>query len=219
MRIFVLTDIHGKNELFRKALKEIALKKTDKLILLGDLIDRGEDSKGILDTIFLLLEHGFNITCLMGNHEQLFLDAFLNVNNFNLWVLNGGDKTLSSFLTSSIEKIPTKYIELIKSFKYYYEFEQYILVHAALNMKIDNPFSDIKTLVWEREPLKFLDSEWLNDRKLVHGHNPMSQDEILFSLNNNESIISIDNGVYMKKKGFGTMCVLELKSFKIKFIV
>ena len=104
MRIFVITDLHGKNELFRKSLKEIGLKKTDKLILLGDIIDRGEDSKGLLDTIILLKEHSFDVTCLMGNHEQMLLDAHLNVNNLNLWLLNGGDKTLSSFLTSSSRK-------------------------------------------------------------------------------------------------------------------
>lgn len=219
MRLFAITDIHGKNELFRKALKVIGLKKTDKLILLGDLIDRGEDSKGILDTIFLLIESGFDIICLKGNHEQMFLDAFMNKNNLNLWVLNGGDKTLSSFLTSSIDKIPQKYIELIKSFRYYYEIEEYILVHAALNMKIDNPYSDNRTIVWERDPLKYFNCDWLNDRKLIHGHNPISQEDILFSIHKNKSIINIDNGVYIKKAGFGSMSVLELKSKKIKFII
>ena len=160
MRVFVLTDIHGENELFRKALKEIGLKKTDKLILLGDLIDRGNNSKGVLDTIILLLDNGFDVTCLIGNHEQMFLDAFEDLNKLNLWLMNGGDKTLSSFLTSSIEKIPPKYIKLLKSFKYYHEYELYILVHAAVNMKIENPFSDLKTLVWERNPLEYLDKNW-----------------------------------------------------------
>lgn len=218
MRIFVITDLHGKNELFRKSLKEIGLKKTDKLILLGDIIDRGEDSKGLLDTIILLKEHSFDVTCLMGNHEQMLLDAHLNVNNLNLWLLNGGDKTLSSFLTSSLDKIPKKYIDFIKSFKYYYEFEQFIFVHAALNMLIDNPFSDIKTILWERNPLDFLDMNWLGDRKLIHGHNPIEKEKIQDSITNNESIISIDNGVYMNKNNHGAMCILELKELKLKFV-
>jgi serine/threonine protein phosphatase 1 len=218
MRIFVITDIHGKNELFRKSLKEIGLKKTDKLILLGDIIDRGEDSKGILDTIILLKEHKFDIICLMGNHEQMLLDAHLSVNNLNLWLLNGGDKTLSSFLTSSLDKIPKKYIDLIKSFKYYYEYERFIFVHAALNMKIDNPFSDIKTILWERNPLNFLDKDWLGDRKLIHGHNPIEKEKIEYSITNKESIISIDNGVYMNKHNHGNMCILELEGLKLKFV-
>ena len=101
MRTFVISDIHGNNELFRKSLKLVAFKKSDKLILLGDLIDRGIDSKGVLDTTLLLLETGLDVECLMGNHEKMLLDAFLNTNNLNQWLLNGGDKTLSSFLTSS----------------------------------------------------------------------------------------------------------------------
>jgi len=218
MRAFVLTDIHGKNDLFRKALKIIGLKKTDKLFILGDVIDRGEDSKGLLDTILLLLDSGFDINCLIGNHEKLFLDAFLDYNKLNLWLINGGNKTLSSFLTSSIEKIPQKYVNLIKSFKYHIEYEQYILVHAALNMKIEKPFSDIQTLIWEREPFKFLDESWLGDRKLIHGHNPTNQSEIQNSIHNNSPIISVDNGVYMNKEGFGNLCIMELNSMQIKFI-
>jgi len=218
MRVFVLTDIHGENELFRKALKEIGLKKTDKLILLGDLIDRGNNSKGVLDTIILLLDNGFDVTCLIGNHEQMFLDAFEDLNKLNLWLMNGGDKTLSSFLTSSIEKIPPKYIKLLKSFKYYHEYELYILVHAAVNMKIENPFSDLKTLVWERNPLEYLDKNWLKNRRLIHGHNPTIQSKIKEAIINGSSVISIDNGVYMDKEGYGSMCVFELTNKDLKFI-
>ncbi len=218
MRAFVLTDIHGKNELFRKALKLIGLKKTDKLFILGDVIDRGEDSKGLLDTILLLKESGFDINCLIGNHEKMFLDAFLDYNNLNLWLMNGGSKTLSSFLTSSIEKIPQKYVDLIRSFRYHIEYEQFILVHAALNMKIENPYSDMKTLLWERDPFKFLDAKWLDGRKIIHGHNPKKQSDIQDSILDNSPIISVDNGVYMNKEGFGSLCVMELNSLKTKFI-
>lgn len=218
MRVFVATDIHGENEHFRKALKQIGLKKTDKLFLLGDLIDRGIDSKGVLDTIFLLLDSGFDITCLIGNHEQMLLDAFEDVNKLNLWLINGGDQTLSSFLTSSIEKIPLKYIKLLKSFKYYHEFEQFILVHAALNMNIDNPYSDLKTLVWERKPFDFLNKKWLGERTIVHGHNPTTQSSIENSLRVNSPILSIDNGVYMDKEGYGSMCFFELLNKELKFI-
>lgn len=217
-RVFAITDIHGRNDLFRKALKYITLKKTDKLILLGDIIDRGEDSKGVLDTIFLLLDNGFDVTCLIGNHEKMLLDALVNLDKFNLWMFNGGDKTLSSFLTSSIEKIPTKYIALIKSFKYYCTYRNYILVHASLNMKIENPFSDVETIIWDRNPYEYMNKDWMENRILIHGHNPISQNEILDSIEMETPIINIDNGVYIKKDGFGSMCVMELNQKKITFI-
>lgn len=217
MRTFIISDIHGNNELFRKSLKQIGYKKTDKLIILGDLIDRGSDSKGVLDSVFLLLESGFNVECLIGNHEKMFLDALLSTNNLNLWLLNGGDKTLSSFFTSSIEKIPLKYYELLNSFKYFSEMENYIFVHAALNMKIENPYSDIHTILWERDPLKYINMEWLGKRKLIHGHNPKNQESIIKSIENDEKIICIDNGTYLNKMNFGALCVLELENLKTFF--
>jgi serine/threonine protein phosphatase 1 len=218
MRTFAISDIHGNNELFRKALKAIGLKKVDKLIILGDLIDRGPDSKGVLDTIILLLENGFNLDCLIGNHEQMFLDAKLNTNNLNQWLINGGDKTLSSFLTGSIEKIPSKYYNLINGFKYFFEHENCIFVHAALNMKIEDPFSDIDTILWERNPIEYVDEIWLGHRKLIHGHNPQSQKEILRAIENNEKVICIDNGAYMSKSGYGSVCVMQLETLNVRFL-
>lgn len=218
MRTFVLTDIHGNNQLFRKSLKSVGLKKNDNLIILGDFIDRGNDSKGVLDTIFLLKEHGFNVKCLRGNHEEMFINAFRNINNLNKWLINGGDKTLSSFLTSSIDKIPKKYFDLIHSFELYYEYDNFIFVHAALNMKIENPFSDAETILWERKPAEYLDNVWLGKKKLIHGHNPTSKAFITNSVNSNENLICIDNGTYINRPDYGSMCVLELNNFAVKFI-
>jgi serine/threonine protein phosphatase 1 len=165
-----------------------------------------------------LLESGLNVECLIGNHERLFLDASLNINNLNQWLLNGGDKTLASFLTSSIEKIPKKYFDLIKSFKYYKEESDYILVHAAINMKIENPFSDIQTLIWERDPIKYFDETWLGNRKIIHGHSPKSQKNIIKSISDNEKIICIDNGTFLKKEEYGSLCILQLENLNPIFI-
>lgn len=218
MRTFVISDIHGNNIAFRKALKHVKFKKTDRLIILGDFIDRGEDSKGVLDTILLLKEHNFNLICLKGNHEEMLLDSFENINNLNSWLKNGGEKTLLSFLTSSIDKIPAKYIDLIKSFVNYYEVDNYIFVHASLNMKIENPYSDIETILWEREPYKYYDENWIKDRILIHGHNPTPKDVITNSIESNSKIICIDNGSFLKKEEYGTICILELENYKYNFI-
>lgn len=218
MRTFVLSDIHGNNKLFRKALKKVRLKKEDRLIIIGDFIDRGFDSKGVLDTLLLLRQHGFEIICLLGNHEQLFLNALKDENEYNKWILNGGDKTLSSFLTSSIEKIPTKYIELIKGFDLYFESEKFVFAHAGINMKIENPFSDIKTLLWERKPEKYFDELWLGDRIFIHGHSPTNQIEIQTSIQEKKKIICIDNGTFLNKEHYGSQCILQLENFKVNFI-
>jgi serine/threonine protein phosphatase 1 len=218
MRVFVLTDIHGNDELFRKALKKVKLKKSDKLFILGDIIDRGKDSKGVLDTIFLLLENGFDIKIIKGNHEQMFLDSFKDSNIFNQWMLNGGDKTLLSFLTNSIEKVPQKYIDFIDSFENYIIYENFILVHAALNMNIENPFSDLYTMLWERNPENFLNIDWLKNRIIIHGHTPKPIGEIKDLIQKKSPLVCIDNGTYLNREGYGKLVIVELTNFKIDLV-
>jgi serine/threonine protein phosphatase 1 len=217
MRTFVISDIHGNNELFRRSLKAIGLKKSDRLILLGDLIDRGQDSKGVLDTIFLLRDNGFNVECLFGNHEQMLLDATLSSPMFSQWIVNGGDKTLSSFLTRSLDKIPLRYFDLIRTFKYYIQEDDFIFVHAALNMKIDDPYSDIQTLLWERDAYKFYDISWIGNRTLIHGHDPQTKEDIISAINGPNKIICIDNGTFLKRPEYGSLCVLQIENLHVKF--
>lgn len=218
MRVFVVSDIHGNDELFRRSLKKVRLKKSDKLFILGDIIDRGKDSKAVLDTILLLIDSGFDVECIKGNHEQMFLDSFTDNNIFNKWMLNGGDRTLMSFLTNSIHKIPNKYVSFIKSFKNYIQYDNFILVHAALNMNINNPFLDIETMLWERKPEDFLNKEWLRQRKVIHGHTPKSKEYIINSINDNYPIICIDNGSFLNRDNYGSLAIMDLTNLNIEFI-
>lgn len=219
MSTYIISDIHGCNKTFRKALKNIALKKTDKLILLGDLIDRGNDSKGVIDTILLLIDHGFDVLCIKGNHEQMLIDAIHDTYEKVQWIRNGGKQTLSSFLTSDISGIPKDYIDFISSFKDYFLIDDYILVHAGLNMNLDNPFEDKHSLFWLRDWKPLYNKVWLGDRKVIHGHNPLKDFEIKEQLNSEyPHVWGIDGGVHLRKEdGYGKLCVFELESKKIFF--
>lgn len=217
MRTFVISDIHGNNAAFKKALKEINLTKNDRLIVLGDLIDRGDDSKGVLDTIFSLIESGIDITCLMGNHERMMLDAGFSSKTLNQWLANGGTKTLLSFQANSINDIPAKYFELIRSFLYFLETENFVYVHAAVNMKIANPSLDVYTLLWERNPFRFFNEKWLGKRKVIYGHTPHARMEIIHTTNNNEQFICIDNGSFAQIPGYGSICVLQQEPLEVYF--
>ena len=95
--------------------------------------------------------------------------------------------------------------------------DNFILVHAGLNIKIQDPFSDIQTILWERKPKELLNEEWLGSRIIIHGHTPQKKTEIISQLN--DKIIGIDNGNYLSKsKGYGSLSILELNSLEIKFI-
>jgi len=218
MSTFVMTDIHGKKALFLKALQAIDLQPSEELIILGDIIDRGEDSKGVLDALIHLKAQGRKITCLFGNHEQMLLDAFLSEQHLKLWLHNGGHATLSSFQAASIGEIPPMYIDFIKGFRYYLEHDHYLFVHAALNMKIEDPFQDLHTIIWERKPENLLNRDWLGNRKLVHGHTPLDRSTIKTDHQNDAPLFNMDNGVYLKTEDYGALCILELESKGLSFV-
>ncbi|HLF63763.1 MAG TPA: metallophosphoesterase, partial [Saprospiraceae bacterium] len=94
-RVFAVGDIHGCHQTFRKLLlDEIRIKKSDRIYCLGDYVDRGPDSKGVVDFILELRRSGYHIHTLRGNHEQLMMTSIESTENFELWELNGGSATL-----------------------------------------------------------------------------------------------------------------------------
>lgn len=217
MSRLAISDIHGYNSTFERLLKRIDFQKTDELILLGDYIDRGPDSKGVLDTILDLQDQSYKITCLMGNHEQMLLQTLENPSYKLNWYRNGGDSTMESFSTSSIDQIPEKYIDFISSLKFYYELEDYIFVHAGVNMLADNPLDDQLSLLWLRDWEQKYSKKWLGKRKVIHGHTPTLRNNIIKQAEYNENVVCIDNGCFVERPGYGSLCALDIDCFKFSF--
>ena len=92
-------------------LHQISFSKKDELYLLGDYIDRGPDSKGVIDYIWELQDLGYKIHCLRGNHEQMMLEALYDEENLRFWKHHGGKATLKSFNTKDIFNIPKAYFQ------------------------------------------------------------------------------------------------------------
>ena len=215
MRAFAISDIHGHLEHFDQLLTLIELSKSDKLFLLGDYIDRGKKSKGVLDRIIELQTDGYNIKCIRGNHEQMLLDAFQNDVLLNFWLRNGGQQTLESFGISQIEDLPELYLNFIHELPHFIEFENYILVHAGINMLAESPLEDLESMLWLRGWEKKFERNWIGDRVVIHGHTPQPE-KFLKSRANKGRVIGIDNGVYFNQSEFGGLCAFELLSKEIK---
>ena len=150
MATYAIGDIHGCVRTFQALLQQLPLQPGDSLILLGDLIDRGPDSKGVIDLVFRLREHGHSVTCLRGNHEQLMLEAFEHATSRETWMLNGGSQTLDSFQAANLDDIPTQYLDFFNAMPHWYEVPGYLCVHGGPDFSYPNPLEPERNLLWVR---------------------------------------------------------------------
>ncbi len=229
-RQWVIPDIHGCSRSLRSLVEtHIVPSKEDRIYFLGDFVDRGPDSKGVLDYVMGLQEQGYNIVALKGNHEEFFVKAwdeekelksFLGFKMANKskiqWLRHGGTEAMQSFGTENLAEIPTHYIEWMRNLPLYVELEKFVLVHAGLNFDIVNPYEDTQTMLWVRE-FK-VRSYKIGYRRLIHGHVPVSLDFIDLTVRSSSyPFIDLDNGCYMHNRaGFGNLLALELGTLELK---
>ena len=114
MRKIAVSDIHGCLKTFKALIEhQVEFTKKDELYLLGDYIDRGPDSKGVLDYVMNLQEAGYKVFCVKGNHEEMMVNAVQNNEDVAMWLYNGGQESLASFGTEDPGEIPPKYLNFI----------------------------------------------------------------------------------------------------------
>jgi serine/threonine protein phosphatase 1 len=228
---WIIPDLHGHSKTLKALVEEqIRPSRHDLIFFLGDYIDRGPDSKGVIDYIIKLQKDDYTIRLLRGNHEDYLLRTYDNevvtksilgitVHQNKLkqeWYKYGGKDTLKSFNITEVHQIPESYIEWMRKLEYYITLDQFILVHAGLNFGLKNPFSDIDSMMWIKD-FK-VDLSKTDSRKVIHGHVPVSLEFIeALTSSNGYNFIDLDNGLYMSgKSGFGNLVALELTSMELK---
>jgi Calcineurin-like phosphoesterase len=211
-RLFAIGDIHGCYEPLRELVEhKIGIKKTDKLILLGDYIDRGNQSREVVDYIIELKIKGFDIIALIGNHESMLLDALDNDLFLPEWIQNGGNATLLSFGINSLKQLDLLYIDFFKELQFYYLIDNFLFVHAGFNDRINNPFEDKYHMIWSRRE-KYTNPVF-KDKIIIHGHTPVPELNCRQDIQNHNRVINIDTGcVYSEVAGYGCLSAFEMYS-------
>jgi len=214
-RTYVIGDIHGCAATLRR-LVDTTLRPApeDSIYLLGDLIDRGPDSKGVLDFLFELRERGLAVRSVRGNHEDMCLQAGDDHYYRELWSANGGLDTLASFQADGPGDIPALYRDFLDSLPYYILLDDFVIVHAGLNFVVENPFDDTNAMLWTRSP--YVDRSRIGGRRLICGHTPVMRTGLEASLESSK--IMLDNGcVYAVRPGMGCLAALELGSMTASY--
>lgn len=218
--LYAISDIHGCCATFKALVKDkIKLQKTDKLFLLGDFIDRGPDSKGVLDFVMKLIEDGYQVFPLIGNHEWMLLKGLEQFDMEYSWLENGGRDTLVSFGATNIHEIPKKYIEFMKDFALYIDIPGYYLVHAGFNFEIEDFLESKYSMLWIRHWYTEINHDLLGDKIIIHGHTPKKKEDMEDDFQNMPyPAINIDAGCYAKhRQGYGYLCAVNLTELQLYF--
>lgn len=213
-RVLVVPDIHGCARTFSSLLDKVHLNRSDTMVCLGDYVDKGVDSKAVLDLILDLQKVGYNIIPLRGNHEQMLLDAATSRVEEDLEELldNGGETTLASFGVEHPEAIPQNYIDFIHTMPLIWQNESHLCVHGWLTFdpQKEPTIRERYEAMWNRNGS--VEPAHLAGKTLVVGHSVVTMDKLRDSLQTH--YVRLDNGcVYGPGyEGRGNLVCLDLAS-------
>ena len=206
MRTFAFGDIHGCHEPLLALPNAINPQPDDTLIFLGDMIDRGADSKGVIDTI-RALEKRCHVITIMGNHEEMMVASVKYRDERRYWLKYGGVETLQSFggvgNDSDILFVPSDYISWLKDLKPYHETENFIFCHATPLPHIEMKSQPSDGLRWRFIP-NDIEPRHCSGKTIICGHSAQKNGKVL----ERDGIICIDTYSY----GEGNLTALEVES-------
>ena len=213
-RVYAIGDVHGRNDLLQRLLDKIVKDDGERgaveseIIFLGDLVDRGPDSAGVIETAMRARETFGNVRFLMGNHEEVYLAAASGedkaVRFFNRI---GGRETILSYditmkeymeldMTQLAQRIPDlfprSHVEFIASFEDQITIGDYAFVHAGVRPGVPLSQQRPKDLRWIRED--FLSAQDPHEKIIVYGHT--INDDVVET----GTRIGIDTGAYYSEK-------------------
>jgi serine/threonine protein phosphatase 1 len=220
-RIYVIGDVHGRLDLLRALLDRIGEHakaqgpvSSTHIVLLGDLIDRGDQSAEVLKLVYNIAQRNDSLITLMGNHEELMLRAYDGESSvLRVWMRTGGAETLRSFglvppsrdsdprafLAQMKKAIPRAIIDWMRTLPLTVRSGDYLFCHAGIRPGVALRKQAKADLLWIRD--EFLNDTSAHGAVIVHGHSISPEPEVCVNR------IGLDTGAY--KTGILTALYLE----------
>jgi serine/threonine protein phosphatase 1 len=195
-RILAVGDIHGCLDKLVTLMETVDIDHdNDTLVFIGDYIDRGPQSKEVVDYLIELADQQSRVVFLKGNHEQM-LQMYLSGEDRLNFLANGGHATLDSYFKASRSAetgpIPKTHLDFFDNLRPYYETKDYIFVHAGLKAKIPLGEQDEWDMFWIRD--EFIYSDFDFGKRIIFGHTPF-REPLVF-----DNKIGIDTGAVYGNK-------------------
>lgn len=207
-RIYAIGDIHGRLDLFEELVFEIEADDAGRnganttIILLGDLIDRGPASSGVVDAAIKLGARR-SVRTICGNHEEMLLKSVQDVKYLRAYLKHGGRETALSYLEKTCDynsldfdelfeklrsAIPIDHLNFLRALEDKVIIGDYLFVHAGVRPGISIDDQSLADLRWIRDP--FLSVDQSCGYCVVHGHTISGEPEV------RSGRIGIDTGAY-----------------------
>ncbi|MCB1098513.1 MAG: serine/threonine protein phosphatase [Verrucomicrobiae bacterium] len=180
MRVLAIGDVHGCCTALQTLTSAIELTSDDTLIMLGDYVDRGPDSKGVIDHL-LELRETVRLVTLRGNHEIMMLETRRARENGLFWLRFGGDTTLDSYSAETIDDIPQSHWDFLDATVPYFETDTHFFVHANAVPDVPLDQQTEQSLYWEHlvRPWFRKPRHHQSGKIMICGHTSQPSGEIL----------------------------------------
>jgi serine/threonine protein phosphatase 1 len=201
-RRIIIGDVHGHYDGLMMLFEAIAPGAADEIYFLGDLIDRGPQSAQVIEFV----RHG-NYPCVLGNHEQLMMDAFPNgrphTPTLQAWLYSGGRATVASYGDAGILM---EHLDWIRTLPIYIDLDDLWLVHAGVHPHLPISIQTTQEFCWIRDEFHSCTKPYFTDKLIVTGHT------ITFTLPKvnpgeiaqGQGWLDIDTGAYHPRSGWLT---------------
>lgn len=185
-RIIAIGDIHGCSVALAALLDAVNPQPSDTIVTLGDYVDGGIDSRGVLDSL-LALRHRCHLVPLLGNHDAMMLAAIEEHSTADAWLSTGGTSTLQSYPDERLDSVPAEHAEFLRDCRLCHQAKSHFFVHASYRPDLPLDQQPEAVLLWEsiREGLPGPHS---SGKIAVVGHTAQKDGEILDA----DHIICID---------------------------
>ena len=214
-RLYAIGDIHGCSRTLDALLSHLnadaggALGPGDTVVFVGDYVDRGPDSPGVLDRMIQLEADpgGVEYVFLRGNHDQMMLEYADGGGDTELWWINGGRTTLSAYEARGALVIPPEHVEFLRRTELAAERGGFAFVHAGLDVRksVAENLADLDPAIamWTRKHLDANLAAW--EMPVVCGHTPVPEPI------DAPRLIGIDTGaVFPNRPGLGRLTAVSL---------
>jgi serine/threonine protein phosphatase 1 len=177
-RLFAIGDIHGCSTALGVLIREIAPRPDDTVIVLGDFVDYGPDTKSVVERL-MELRGQCDLITLLGNHEEMLVTALDHPSEINYWLDCGGKPTLESYgYRPGGVLIPSDHARFIRGCRDYYETETHIFVHANYDHSLPMNRIARTKLRWESIVPTRLCAPF-SGKQVIVGHTPQVNGEVL----------------------------------------